>query len=177
MSVVQPPPLQGISPAALLGENVLGIDHVAVAVADLAGAVEWAVGKLGCVLLEERETQGKFSGMKSAVLKLGGFVVVLVQGTSSESQVTQFVAHHGPGVQHIALRVQDVAQAATTLESRGMTFSTPKLDGENLSQIFSLRDPVTGLMIELIERRNGYTGFSDENVSRLFRSLEQRQIF
>jgi len=156
--------------------NVIGIDHVAVAVVDLTAAIQWAVDKLGCTLIEERETQGRYSGMKSAVVRLGGVVIVLVQGTNSESQVAQFTQRHGPGVQHVALNVRDLGHAIDTLQARGLEFSTPRLDGEGLSQIFGMRDPATGLMIELIERRN-YTGFSDENVRRLFSSLETRQLY
>ena len=147
------------------------------AVGDLEGAIAWAISKLGCVLVERRETQGRRSGMKSAVLRLGGLVIVLVQGTNAESQVTQFVEMHGPGVQHIGLLVRHLGQAITALEANGMEFSTPRLDGEEgLSQIFSARDPSSGLMIEFIERRN-YAGFSDENVRRLFSSLEQRGVY
>ncbi|MBW8832791.1 MAG: hypothetical protein JF606_26020 [Burkholderiales bacterium] len=72
--------------------------------------------------------------------------------------------------------VRDLGHAIDTLQARGLEFSTPRLDGEGLSQIFGMRDPATGLMIELIERRN-YTGFSDENVRRLFSSLETRQLY
>lgn len=159
---------------ASVADFVVGIDHVAVAVGDLETAVDWATGQLGCRLREQRETQGELSGMRSAVLELGGLTLVLVQGTSASSQVAQFVARHGPGVQHLALRVSDIGQATSALARRGLSFSTPQLDGNDLSQIFSTRDHRTGLMIELIQRHNGYKGFSDENVTRLFRSLEQR---
>jgi methylmalonyl-CoA/ethylmalonyl-CoA epimerase len=165
------------APTDSWADNVIGIDHVAVAVVDLTATIQWAVDKLGCTLVEERETQGRRSGMKSAVVRLGGVVIVLVQGgTNSGSQVAQFTQRHGPGVQHVALNVRDLGHAIDTLQARGLELSTPRLDGEGLSQIFGMRDPATGLMIELIERRN-YTGFSDENVRRLFSSLETRQLY
>jgi len=159
-----------------LKKNVVGIDHIAVAVQDLGDALNFACQTLGCTLVEMRETQGRLSGMRSAVLRLGGLVLVLVEGTTDQSQVAQFVAEHGSGVQHIALRVQDLTQAIRELESTGMKFSTPRLDSEGLSQIFSVRDGSTGLMVEFIERRN-YDGFSDENVQRLFQSLEARGTY
>jgi hypothetical protein len=40
--------------------------------------------------------------------------------------------------------------------------------------IFSTRDDATGLMIELIERRE-FDGFRDENVLRLFEALEEQE--
>jgi 4-hydroxyphenylpyruvate dioxygenase-like putative hemolysin len=137
------------APVDRWADNVIGIDHVAVAMVDLTAAIQWAVDKLGCTLIEKRETQSRRSGMKSAVVRLGGVVVVLVQGTNSESQVAQFTQRHGPGVQHVALNVRDLGNAIDTLHARGLEFSTPRLDGEGLSQIFAMRDPATGLMIRV----------------------------
>jgi methylmalonyl-CoA/ethylmalonyl-CoA epimerase len=160
--------------ATSLADNILGIDHVAVAVPSLEAAVQWSTSVLGCQVLEERVTKGRHSGMKSAAVRLGALTIVFVEGIGSESQVTQFVERHGAGVQHIALRVKDIGEAISALPQ--MRFSTPRLDCPPLSQIFSLRDPDTGLMLELIERRN-YEGFSDQNVEALFKSLEERSIY
>lgn len=166
----------GSAAALSLSSNILGIDHLAVAVPELQAAIDWTQRCLGCVLVEQRETVGRSSGMKSAVMRLGKFVLVLVQGTNPDSQVSQFVTRHGAGVQHVALQVRDIGQAIAELQQRGMAFSTPRLDSQPLSQIFSVRDPATGLMIEFIERRD-YDGFSDENVQRLFESLEQKSLY
>jgi 4-hydroxyphenylpyruvate dioxygenase-like putative hemolysin len=169
------PQTRACPPESLAG-NILGIDHIAVAVPDLGAAVAWARAKLGCELSEERETQGRHSGMKGATLRLGGLVLVFVEGIGTNSQVTQFVQRHGPGVQHIALRVQNIGQAIIALQANDLAFGTPRLDSVPLSQIFSVRDAATGLMVEFIERRN-YEGFSDENVQRLFDSLEEKQLY
>lgn len=159
-----------------LEENILGIDHIAVAVPDLDLAMTWAIEKLGGKIIEQRETEGRLSGMKSAVVKLGGSVMVFVQGLGKASQVSQFVDERGAGVQHVALQVADIGKAISDYEKLGFEFSTPRLDSPKLSQRFSLRDPATGLMIELIERRN-YDGFSDENVQKLFESLESNNLY
>ncbi len=174
-STAEPAASAGQGGAALtLADNIVGIDHIAVAVPDLQSAVQWSQKILGCKVIEERATTGKRSGMKSAAVRLGALTLVFVEGTGSDSQVTQFVERHGPGVQHIALRVKDIGQAISSLPH--MAFSTPRLDCEPLSQIFSMRDTATGLMIELIERRN-YEGFSDQNVEALYKSLEKRDLY
>jgi 4-hydroxyphenylpyruvate dioxygenase-like putative hemolysin len=158
-----------------LSMNTLGIDHIAVAVPDLQAAVSWLRGVLGFDLDEMRETHGKSSGMKSAVMRLGPVTVVLTEGIGQNSQTTQFVETYGPGVQHVAFLVTDLGQAIEAMEGTGMTFSSPRLDSDGLSQIFSHRDPTTGLMVELIERRD-FNGFRDENVQRLFDSLEAQKL-
>lgn len=158
--------------------NVVAVDHIAVAVTDLDAAIAWVTSALGCSVQEERQTVGKHSGMRSAVVCLGALTLVLVQGTEAGSQVSEFVDRKGCGVQHIALRVQSIAQAVESLQARGVAFATPVLRDEQagLAQIFTLRDPATGLMVEFIERGAG-SGFSDSNVTRLFETLEERQLY
>lgn len=160
-----------------LSENVTGIDHIALAVPDLEAAIKWVRNVLGFELEEQRETKGKRSGMKSAVLRLGSVTVVLTEGIGASSQTSEFVENFGPGVQHVAFRVNDLASAIGAMQANGLEFSSPRLDSDGLSQIFSKRDPSTGLMVELIERRDGFDGFRDDNVQRLFDSLEEKHLF
>lgn len=159
-----------------LNENILAIDHIALAVPDIAAAIKWVRDVLGFELEEERETLGKRSGMKSAVLRLGFVTIVLTEGIGQNSQTTQFVEAYGPGVQHVAFRVNNLEAAIKVMQQNGLAFSSPRLDSDGLSQIFSRRDPSTGLMVELIERRD-FNGFRDENVQRLFDSLEEQTLF
>jgi 4-hydroxyphenylpyruvate dioxygenase-like putative hemolysin len=156
--------------------NIVGIDHIAVAVPDLQQAIAWLKNVLGFCLDEKRETYGKYSGMKSAVMRLGPVTIVLTEGIGKDSQTARFVEAAGPGVQHVAFLVESLHQTIEVMNRNGMEFSSPRLDSDGLSQIFSRRDPATGLMIEFIERQN-FNGFRDENVQRLFDSLEEKEIF
>lgn len=158
-----------------LRDLVTGIDHLALAVPDLDVAVDWVCSVLGFDLVERRETNGANSGMKSAVLRMGAITIVLTEGVGENSQTTQYIRRFGAGVQHVAFRVKDLGAAIETASGNGMRFSSPRLDSDGLSQIFSLRNSDTGLMIEFIERRN-YDGFRDENVQRLFDSLEKQGL-
>ena len=49
---------------------------------------------LGFAVAERRHTKGVSTAMVSAVMKAGSAVVVLVQGTEPDSQVSRFVARH-----------------------------------------------------------------------------------
>jgi methylmalonyl-CoA epimerase len=148
------------------------IDHLAIAVRNLEDAVAFYVGTLGMTLVERRETTGKHTGMLSAVLDAGTFKIVLMEGVGEQSQVCRFIENFGQGVQHVAFEVDDVERTAESLAHSGMQFSTRLLVGPGLKQIFSVRDPVSGMMYELIERV-GETGFQDNNVNQLFQQLEQ----
>jgi methylmalonyl-CoA/ethylmalonyl-CoA epimerase len=155
--------------------SVLGIDHVAVAVVDIEQAMRWYVDTLGFRLVEERITKGANTAMKSAVLSAGSAIVVLVQGLSPRSQVSRFIDHYGPGVQHLALLVKDLGVAVKCIVDAGGAADTPVIEGAGIRQVFLRRDQGSGVRLELIERRGGE--FSDDSVDRLFREFEARDLF
>lgn len=160
-----------------LAQAAVGIDHIAVAVPDLEASIDFFTQAVGFKLKERRETKGKKTGMVSAVLEAGPITVVLVQGTSPESQVSRYIEHYGPGVQHIAIGLRNLPGVAEHLESSGLEFDTSVIHGKGLLQIFSHRDKGSGLMFEFIEHVEETGDFSDESVQELFRQLEEGDNF
>lgn len=156
-------------------DQVVGLDHIAVAVPDLEEAVSWYCSALGFTLVERRTTRGISTSMISAVLRAGGAVVVLIQGVEPNSQVTRFVQEFGPGVQHIAFRVKDLDLALAGVLSAKGAADTQMLTDVGIRQVFLRRDAQTGVRIELIERNGG--DFTDESVRRLFLSMEESGIY
>jgi methylmalonyl-CoA/ethylmalonyl-CoA epimerase len=158
-----------VSPADLSFKK---IDHIAIAVRDLEAGIVYFTEVLGFELVRRRKISGGNTGMVSAEMEHHGLKFVLCQGTEPESQVSRLIAKAGPGVAHIALEVADASLAESTLRERGMSFDTSLIRGAGLSQIFSTRDPNTGLSFEFIER-SGQEDFLEENIQDLFRQLEQ----
>jgi 4-hydroxyphenylpyruvate dioxygenase-like putative hemolysin len=157
-----------------LGDLLVRVDHIALAVPDLEASVAVYRDVLGFEVCSELATRGLRSGMRSAVVTLGGVTFVLVQGTEPDSQVSRFVERFGPGVQHIALEVSSLADAASILTERGLRFATPLIDGPFTRQVFTVRDAALAVRIELIERRG--EGFSDAPVQRLFLHMEANEL-
>jgi methylmalonyl-CoA epimerase len=160
---------------ALLGKYAKSVDHIAVAVQDLEKSIEFYRTVLGFQLHERRRTEGKTTAMVSAVMKAGPITVVLLQGTSPDSQVSKYVEHYGPGVQHIAVAVDNLPEMAEELKGAGLEFDTNVISSPGLRQIFTARDPGSGMMYEFIERMGG--DFSDESVKSLFEQLEKKDAF
>jgi methylmalonyl-CoA/ethylmalonyl-CoA epimerase len=158
-----------------LQDCVTSIDHVAIAVTDLEEAVSWYSHNLGFRCIERRATQGERTSMLSAVMSAGGAYIVLIQGTSPESQVSQFITRFGPGVQHLALAVKDLDQAMDQVTAAGGKADTPFITDDGIRQVFLRRDPGSGVRIELIERRGGT--FTDESVEKLFRAFETNGLY
>lgn len=163
------------NPLELLGRYARSVDHIAVAVHDLEQSIEFYSKVLGFQLHERRRTEGKATAMVSAVMKAGPITVVLLQGTSPESQVSKYVDNYGPGVQHIAIEVENLPQVAEDLKNAGLEFDTTVISSPGLRQIFTHREPNSGMMFELIERMGG--DFSDESVQNLFEQLERKDTF
>lgn len=160
-----------ISESTHEGLPFLAIDHIALAVDDLAGAIVLFRDVLGFVLIRELHVQGATTGMKSAEFEANGMRFVLCKGTEPQSQVSQLVANHGVGVAHVALAVKDVDETVDWLKSRGLAFDTGIIRSPGLTQAFSSRSKLTGLSIEVISR-NGVNGFADNNIQELFEQLE-----
>lgn len=157
-------------------ERALAIDHVAIAVRSLSEAIAHFRDRYGFEVVEERKVEGDFSGMDTAVLEAGGVKFVLVQGTSPESNVSQYIEHYGPGVQHLAIRVDDAESVLDDLRDRDCDLLTGVIHADGLDQIFTRRDANSGMQIELISRSKN-EGFSDSNVRELFEAMERERAF
>ncbi len=118
-----------------------------------------------------------FSGMKSAELDAGGFSIVLVQGTDPASQVSRYIDEYGPGVQHVAIAVDDVEDLSKKMSAAGVKFATNIIRGDGLIQIFTQREKNSGMMLELIQRTTQKDGFDPANIQKLFEQLETSDAF
>jgi methylmalonyl-CoA epimerase len=154
---------------------VSSLDHVAIAVTNLDEAVSWYRDNLGFKELERRVTHGEKTAMVSAVMILGSATVVLVQGTTPESQVSKFIDHFGAGVQHVAISVDDLDGAIDQLRRGGGAPDIAIVEGEGIRQVFLRRDPGSGVRIELIERRGGT--FNERSVETMFRAFEEKNLY
>jgi chorismate mutase-like protein len=159
-----------------LARSARAIDHVAIAVRDLESAIATFRDRYGFELLERRRVQGASSGMDSATLRAGGVTFVLCQGDSPGSNVTRYLTHYGPGVQHIALEVSDQPALLADLGGRGADLLTQVIHAPGLDQSFTRREPNSGIQLEFITR-TGHGGFDDGNVQALFAAMEGEEVF
>jgi methylmalonyl-CoA/ethylmalonyl-CoA epimerase len=92
------------------------IDHIGIAVSDLDEALKLYRDTLG---LEVEKTED-FGGMRIAFLPIGDTEFELLQPTDPDGALAKFVEKRGEGVQHIALRVDDVAKSLEELKAKGL---------------------------------------------------------
>ncbi|CAN5701009.1 methylmalonyl-CoA epimerase [soil metagenome] len=128
-----------------------GIDHVAVAVADLDAAIAHfeRVWELGVTRRERVEDQG----VEEAMLTVGGSSLQLLGAISPEGTVGRFLASRGEGLHHIAFRVDDLAATLAELDAKGVELidRSPRPGGGGQSVAFVHPKSNHGLLVELVQ--------------------------
>lgn len=104
-----------------------GIDHVVlnVAAGDLDRAVDWYQSTLGFQTKQAFKIQTDRSGLHSQVLMSSDHQVQLPinQPASANSQIQEFLdVNRGPGIQHIALRTDNIVPNVAQLRAWGLAF-------------------------------------------------------
>lgn len=102
---------------------IQGIDHVAIAVADLEAAIGVFELILGMKVKHREEVPG--FKVETATLSTGGTDIELIQATSEDSPVAKFVAERGPGLHHVGFAVPDIEKALGALREQGVQLIDP----------------------------------------------------
>ena len=126
MARLQPPPK-----AFAIGRLVVlaDVDHVRIAVEDLDAAVEGAIGESSAC---SRRTTGSCTSQGVEEVLLAGHLVRLLGALGPDTPVGRFLERRGPGVHHVAYRVNtDVAAALERLRAEGVRLvdEAPRADG------------------------------------------------
>jgi methylmalonyl-CoA/ethylmalonyl-CoA epimerase len=97
--------------------NLIDIDHVGIAVSDLDASVASYRRTLGVspAFRERVEDQG----VEEVLFAIGSSFVQLVGALGPDTPVGRFLASRGPGLHHVAYRVEDVEAALSDLRDSG----------------------------------------------------------
>lgn len=135
-----------------MGMKILHIDHIGVASKDMKTAVEFFVEKLGM------KSQGfetvEEQAVRVAFLPLGQGEIEILESTSPDGPVAKFIEARGEGVQHIALRVENLDAALDELKAKGVRLIDEKpRRGAGGARIAFIHPKEThGVLLELCER-------------------------
>ena len=128
----------------------ISIDHLGVAVKSIEAALGFYEGQLGMqVASMEIVPHEKVS---VAMLPAGESRIELLEPTESNSVVGRFLARHGEGLHHVALRVPDLNAAVERLSAAGAKLlGPPRAGAGGHKYVFVHPDSTGGVLIELIE--------------------------
>lgn len=133
------------------------IEHIGIAVPDLAKAIEYYENVLGlkCYKTEVVEDQK----VTTAFLKVGDTKIELLEATSPESTIAKFIEKNGGrgGIHHIAFSVADgVGNALAECEEKGVKLidKAPRNGAEGLQIAFLHPKSTEAVLTELCEDPN-----------------------
>jgi methylmalonyl-CoA epimerase len=131
------------------------IDHIGIAVSELGNTLRFYRDMLGLSVMEEETIEAE--RVRVAMLPVGNddlaSRIELLQSTDSESVIGRFVENRGPGLHHIALRVDDLAVVAERLKAQGCRLlNEPRKGAGGHTYVFVHPGSTGGVLLELIQR-------------------------
>jgi methylmalonyl-CoA/ethylmalonyl-CoA epimerase len=94
------------------------IDHVGVAVEDIDAALALYRDALGMALVHRETVESQ--GVDAALLDIGDGHVELLAPLGPDTPVGKFLSKRGPGLHHVAYRVDDVSETLGALTAAGL---------------------------------------------------------
>ena len=127
------------------------IDHIGLAVNDIESAVAFYQQQLGVLAWEIIELPERH--MRVAVAHIGTSMVELIAPTSPEAAFAKYLAEKGPGMHHIAYRVDDIHAALAQLKAQGLRLidEVPRHGLHDTLVAFIHPKASLGTLIELVQ--------------------------
>ena len=140
------------------GFRLTEIDHVGIAVTDLDAAVDLYRTALGLEPVHREVVADQ--GVEEVMLDVGDSYVQLLGALGSDSPVGRHLERRGPGVHHIAYRVDDVAAALEHMRRSGarLVDEEPRPGSRNTTIAFVHPTAFEGVLVELVQENLGASG-------------------
>jgi len=125
------------------------LDHVGIAVSDLQAALAFFKDVLG--LHVERSEEVASQRVRATFLDTGLSTLEMLESTAADSPIAKFVDQRGPGMHHVALRVENIGAALAHLRSRGVRLidEQPRPGAEGALVAFIHPSASHGVLVEL----------------------------
>jgi methylmalonyl-CoA/ethylmalonyl-CoA epimerase len=132
--------------------KILKVDHIGVAINDIEKAKELYCGILGLTHAGDEIVQEQ--KVKTAFFPVGDTEIELLQSTSPDGPIAKYIELRGEGIQHIALRVENIEEALVELKARGVRLidERPRRGAGGAKIAFLHPKSTFGILVELCER-------------------------
>jgi methylmalonyl-CoA/ethylmalonyl-CoA epimerase len=129
-----------------------GIDHVGIAVEDLDAAVERYRSVLGVEPSHRERVEDQ--GVEEVLFDVGGSSIQLLGSLAPDTPVGRFLARRGPGLHHVAYRVDDLTTELEALRAGGVRLvdESPRRGSRGTSIAFVHPSGMAGTLVELVQR-------------------------
>jgi methylmalonyl-CoA/ethylmalonyl-CoA epimerase len=125
------------------------IDHIGIAVGDLEESLRFFRDALGLELEPPEDVPSQ--RVRAHFLQAGDATLELIEPTSEDSPVAKYVATRGPGMHHVALRVDDIVAALAELQAKGVRLidEVPRAGAHHSLVAFIHPSSTHGVLVEL----------------------------
>jgi methylmalonyl-CoA/ethylmalonyl-CoA epimerase len=134
------------------------LDHIGIAVADLAAALAFYRDALGLEIdgVEDVPSQR----VRAHFIRVGEPSLELLEATAPDSPIAKHVATRGPGIHHITLRVDDIRAVLERLKARGtrLVDQEPRPGADGALIAFIHPSAAHGVLVELKQSADSSAG-------------------
>lgn len=133
--------------------KVLKVDHIGIAVKDMAEAKKFYTEVLG-IAAQGEETVAE-QKVKVCFIPCGDSEIELLESTAPDGPVAKFIEKNGEGIQHIALKVDNIENALADLKAKGVRLidEKPRYGAGGANIAFIHPKATGGVLLELSERK------------------------
>jgi methylmalonyl-CoA epimerase len=128
------------------------IDHIGIATRGIQDAMTFYRDMLGLDVAETEEVAGQ--KVRVAMLPIGESRIELLEATSADSPISRFLEKRGPGIHHIAVRVDDIRAALADLRAKGARLidEEPRQGAGGCLVAFVHPSSTGGVLLELVQK-------------------------
>ena len=127
------------------------IDHVAIAVSDLEGAIAYYRDTFGAEVVHRERVDS--DGVEEALIKVADSYIQLLTPTTDTSPVAKYLANKGEGLHHVGYRVADCAAALQSVKDHGgrTIDEAPRPGSRGTTVAFVHPKGAFGTLIEMVQ--------------------------
>ena len=129
----------------------MNIEHIGIAVRSLDEAIQTYRDCLGLEVSGFDEVAEQ--GVRVAMLPIGETRIELLEPIREDSPIEKFLSKRGPGIHHVAIRVDDIEKALEKMKAAGAKLidETPRRGAHNTRIAFIHPNSMNGVLMELVE--------------------------
>ena len=130
------------------------VDHIGFAVRDIDSAIAFYSQTFG--ISEWERIPKPERHMEVAATRMGDMLLELIAPTSDEAAFAKYLNERGPGMHHIAYRVNDIVAALAEIKARGVQLidETPRPGLHDTLVAFLHPKSCQGVLVELVQHRH-----------------------
>jgi methylmalonyl-CoA/ethylmalonyl-CoA epimerase len=128
------------------------LDHIGIAVSSLNEALEFYRDTLGLEIEAPEDIPAQ--RVRARFIQAGEGLLELLEPTADDSPIARYLSKRGPGIHHVALRVDDIVAALAHLKARGVRLidETPRRGAHGSLIAFVHPSSAHGVLMELVQR-------------------------